>query len=348
MKQKNFTLKSLLAIAFLFVATFALQAQNDGIGTGWGNLAPTSPLLLNENFTGFTFYGNWAHANNSNSKDKIDDATGQITPANMSGEKEVEMIGSKLKVRYEWDSCAFAPDWGVAYSVNGDGIPVDPDPTTPGVSIGFVEIARAGYGTLAGEFIIDLREIEFVEAIQYSHSSCGGKRRGFVLCYSLDDGFTWDTLRYQLGSIAYNFTEDTFTKVRTPNEFNCTPSGYGMLWEDAIFNENVMLRFTSDSVVGGENQAVRIHDFKVYGDLPEIPVDTVGVPEFSDNYKIRVLKNVVSISELSDVNVYSMTGAIVKSLKNVDIVSIADLPKGVFVIKANAGQKVGAAKIVKR
>ena len=295
------------------------------------------------------FYGNWAHTNNSNSKDLVDEATGSITPANTWGEEEVKMIDSKLTVTYEYDSCAFAPEWGVAYSVDGDGLPVDPDPTTPGVSIGFVEIARVGYGTLAGEFIIDLREIEFVEGIQYSHSSCGGKRRGFVLCYSLDDADTWDTLRYQLGNnIDQNFTKDLFTGEKTPNDINCTPSGYGMLWEDALYSENVMLRFTADSTFGGENQAVRIHDFKVYGDLPEIPVDTVGVPEFTDNYKIRVLKNVVSISEPSDVNVYSMTGACVKSYTNTDLFSIADLPKGIFIVKARAGKKVGAAKIARR
>ncbi|MFA9390206.1 MAG: T9SS type A sorting domain-containing protein [Prolixibacteraceae bacterium] len=348
MKNKIFTKNLILTAVFLIGAVFSLSAQDDGIGTGWDNLNPTSPLLLNENFSGFDFFGNWAHTNNSNSKDVLDEATGEITPANMAGEKTIEMIGSTYTVTYTWDSCAFAPEWGVAASVDNDGVAVDPNPTTSGVSNGFVEIARPGYGTLAGEFIIDLRNIEFVEAIQYSHSSCGGKRRGFVLCYSLDDAMTWDTLRYQLGDhYQLDFTEDTFTKVRTPNNIRCAPSASGMLWEDAIYTDNVMLRFTADSVY--EPQAVRIHDFKVYGELPEEPVDTTGnaIPDFNNNYKIRVLKNVINISEPSNVNIYNMSGALIKNYSQVNTFSIIDLPVGVYIVKARAGKKVGAAKIVK-
>ncbi|HPR30663.1 MAG TPA: T9SS type A sorting domain-containing protein [Prolixibacteraceae bacterium] len=343
MRTNDFTRRILQTMSLIVIgSTFAL-AQNDGTGTGWNTLNPTSPLILNEDFTGFEFYGNWIHTNNSNSKDKVDEVTGVVTPANIGGTKTITFIESTKEVTYTWDSCAFAPEWGVAGSVDGDGIPVDPNPATPGISNGFVEIARNGYGTRQGDFTIDLRNADFIEAVQYSHSSCGGKRRGFVLLFSVDDAQSWDTLRLQLGDHwSLNYTKDPFTREKTPNDFNCTPSANGMLWEDAIYMENVMLKFTSDTI---ENQAVRIHDLKIFGELPS----EVGITKNQDeSFRIIFRNNLANLSDEADMTVYSLNGRMVKRALDVRSLSLADVPDGVYIIKAQKGNKLTAKKVVKK
>lgn len=345
MKDKNFTRKMVLTATFFLGAAFSIYAQDMGTGTGWDNLNPSSALVLDEDFSGFDFFGNWVHANNSNSKPIVDETTGETIDGTNSGSKTIPFLNSTSTLTYTWDSCAFAPEWGVAYSVDGDGLPVDPDPTTTGVSNGFVEISRVypKDNTLEGEFIVDLRNLDYVEGIQYTHSSCGGKRRGFVLLISLSDGVEWDTLRYQLGDhYSLNFTKDPFDWSKTPNDINCTPSGYGMLWEDAIYSENVMLKFLADSSY--ETQAVRIHDLKVYGDLKT----SDEVAEFSNDLKIKVHNSVVNFSELAKVNVYSITGKLIQSNDGVDVISLNNLSNGIYIIKAQAGNKVATEKFVKR
>lgn len=346
MKTKNFTFKSLFVIGLFVLGPVALYAQDmTSTGTGWSDLNPTSPLILKEDFTGFDFYGNWAHTNNSNSKEAVDEVTGDTIPANISGTKTITFLNSELEVIYTWDSCAFAPEWGVAYSLDSDGIPVDPDPTTSGVSNGFVEIARNGYGTLAGEFIIDLRNADFIEAIQYSHSSCGGYRRGFMLQFSLDNGETWDTLRYQLGDhYTMNFTKDPFfPDDKISNDINCTPSGNGMLWEDALYSENVMLMFSSESV---ESQAVRLHDFKVYGELPDDPGSAVS--DVVNNFNLKFSDGHVVISEKADIYVFEVTGKLVKRSFSVRSLSLTDVPDGIYIVKAQNNRNTASEKIVIR
>ncbi|MGF7140628.1 T9SS type A sorting domain-containing protein [Roseimarinus sediminis] len=342
MNAKNSTLKFMFAVAFLVAASWGVKAQDMGTGTGWDNLNPSSPLVLDEKFTDFEFYHNAPHTNASNSKDVVDETTGETTPANIGGEKSVNFLNSNDQVTYTWDSCAFAPEWGVAASLTGDGEVVDPDPTTPNVSNGFVEIARRGYGTLAGEFIVDLRQLSYVEGIQYTHSSCGGKRRGFMILFSLDDGASWDTLRYQLGDhYSLNFTKDPFSLSKTPNDINCTPSANGMLWEDGIYAENVMLKFSAANDV--EPQAVRIHDLKVYGDL-KVSSESMKL----NKLELKYFNKAIRVNTTADLAVYSITGTLIKSASQVNQLSTHDLANGMYVVKARAGQKVTAQKIVIR
>ena len=173
-------------------------------------------------------------------------------------------IGSKI--RYYFSQCAFAPHWLTAYAYR-DSLASGSGANSDNVSRGFVEISR-NYGasggnapTVRGYFTVDLRELEFVEVIQWSHSSTGGNKRGAACEISLDNGVIWDTLRYQPGTnYTASFTKDITSGVKTSNLFRCDPSAYGMTWEEGIYAENVMLRFNIAS-----NQALRIHDLKVYG-----------------------------------------------------------------------------------
>ncbi|MDA3881213.1 MAG: T9SS type A sorting domain-containing protein [Prolixibacteraceae bacterium] len=346
MRIKNFTQKVTLVGAILLFASLGLYAQDQGTGTGWNNnYTPGSDLVLDEDFSHFEFFGNWQHTANSNSKPYVDETTGETIPGLMAGEESIQFLNSSAECGYTWDSCAFAPEWGVATSVDGDGNAVDPDPTTPDVSNGFVEIGRRGYRTGAGEFVVDLRALDYVEGIQYSHSSTGGTRRGFMIFISLDDGENWDTLRYQMGDhYSMNFTKDPFDWSKTPNDINCTPSANGMLWEDIIYTENVMLKFSATNVV--EPQAVRIHDLKVYGDLPEeTSVDNIaGLNEIS----IKMIGNNIQLSEVSNVEVYSITGSLVKTAANVNRLFMNDLTNGVYIVKAQVGNKMSTKKVVKQ
>jgi hypothetical protein len=337
-----------LICATFLAAGYGLYAQDDGIGTGWNeNYIPSEPMVLNEDFTHFEFFGNWQHTANSNSKPKVKD-NGEIIPGVKSGEKTITYLESDIELTYTYDSCAFAPEWGVAASVDPDtGEPLDPDPTTDGVSDGFVEIGRRGYGDKqAGYFIIDLRALDYLEGIQYSHSSTGGTRRGFILFYSEDDGQNWDTLRYQLGDhYSLNFTEDPLDGSRTPNNIRCTPSANGMLWEEALYtSKKLMLKFEAANNI--EPQAVRIHDFKVYGTLPES--NAVGDMANLNDLKVYLNKNTLNISKRSDVNVYSIAGNLVKSAYDVKSLKVNNLQRGVYIVQAKAGNIVTTQKIVKQ
>ncbi|MFC0877331.1 T9SS type A sorting domain-containing protein [Saccharicrinis sp. FJH2] len=331
---------------FIAIATLGcglgLYAQDTGTGTGWETLNPGSPKVLDEDFSGFDFYGNWDLMANrtTDSKPVTDDETLETIPANISGSKTVKYLNSDLEVIYTWDSCAFAPQWGVAASMESDGTPIEPDPTTPGVSDGFVEIARLGYGNKRGEFYIDLRAMEFVEAIQYSHSSCGGQRRGFMVLFSLDDGANWDTLRYQPGDAAWasSFTKDPFTLEKTESTFNCTPSAKGMLWEDAIYAENVMLQIRPADPV---QQAVRIHDFKVYGDLPSANQNIQN-----DLIKVFSYKNTVKLNKVADIEIFKLNGQLVKSEKQTNLVTLDDAPSGIYLVKVQSGNYIKTSKLV--
>ena len=344
MKTKNFTRflgLSLLAFGIGPISSFAQIATT---GPGWDNLQPTSQLVISENFQGFDFFHNDTHPNAGNSDHLIDG--GEIIPGYKDLTTEVTYAGSEAKATYSFIECAFAPEWGVAGSVMNDGTPIVPDPTTPKVSTGFVEISRedniySNPPTIEGFFVIDLRNLEFVEGVQYSHSSCGGNKRGFMLEFSLDNGDNWDTLRYQPAASVYahSFTKDPFTLEKTANTYNCQPSAYGMLWEDAIYASNVMLRFRATKTEN--NQTVRIHDLKVYGDLP------TGVEEWMEpEINVSSANGVVRLSEIADVVIYNISGSVVKTAEQVQAVAIDELPDGVYIVKAIAGSKSATVKVI--
>lgn len=346
MKNKKFTSTILLCVVMSGI-TLGVCAQNTGTGTGWNdNYQPSVDLILNEDFSHFEHFGNWQHENNSNSKPVTDEQTGVTTRGTCEGQKTIQFIESTTELTYTWDSCAFAPNWGVSASMSGDGIPVDPDPTTAGVSDGFVEIARDGFRTLAGEFIVDLSNIAYLEGIQYSHSSCGGKKRGFVLSLSIDAGETWDTIRYQSGNHVTSFTRDPFDWSTTPNDFTCEPSASGMLWEDALYlskneGDSFMLKFEA---CNDENpQAVRIHDLKIYG---EIDTETL-VKDFSSPIEIRIGQHAVYTSEKTAIEIYSIAGNLLATVENSNVISTRNLDHGLYLLMVKNGNRLITQKFIK-
>jgi hypothetical protein len=336
MKARIFTLLS----ALFLMGTLSSTAQLDiGTGVTWGTLSPSEPLLLNENFQGYDFYHNDLNTDMGNS-DHIYDTDGTTIIYGFKNQtNEVPIIGSdKGKIKYTFYQCAFAPDWKAAWAFRDNG------ENTPNVSDGFVEISRKDsvYSTIPtvhGTLTVDLREIEFVEVIQWSHSSTGGNKRGVMCEISINDGTTWDTLRYQPGNNwGFSFTKDPTTGVKTSNGYRCDPSAYGMTWEDGIYTSNVMLRFGE---AGG--QTPRIHDLKVYGTY----TPPTAIKEIKDsNIKISNYNRNVRISEPAKVAIYSITGNLVKMVENEQLISLETVPAGIYLVKASNGKQMNVKKII--
>ncbi len=335
MKEKIFT----LLFCVLLGMNLPTRAQlNTGTGTGWGEeLFPGEPLLIDENFQGFEFFHSDSTPDMGNSNNVLDPVTQEVVYGYTSFSTKVALLGSgDSAVTYDFYQCAFAPEWQTAYAFKDEG------QNTPNVSNGFVEVSRE-YGsnppTVHGHFMVDLRKIDFVEMIQWSHSSCGGNKRGVMLEFSVDDGDTWDTLRYQPGGAGYteSFTKDVFTREKTGNGYRCDPSAYGMLWEDAIYSENIMLRFGE---AGG--QVPRIHDLKVYGTYTASTAKQLS----GQKLKIYSVDKKIRISEYADVEVYNICGKRVKMAQKVNYLSMDDMPRGIYIVKAKGLSEVKITKVL--
>lgn len=323
---------------FLLSNGIAIAQLNTGTGVEWGTLSPVEPLALDENFQGFEFF----HSDETSDMGNSDNAyasDGSIIHGYKSFTASIDVIGGNgLKVSYSCDLCAFAPDWAAAYSFR-DGVE-----NTENVSDGFVEISRdypSDPPTVRGHFVVDLRALDFVEVIQWTHSSTGGNKRGVQCDFSLDDGATWDTLRYQPGNAwSDSFTKDPTTGIKTSNGFRCDPSAYGMTWEDGVYASNVMLRFLE---AGG--QTARIHDLKVYGTFtPLSPVTNT----YDNGLEIVQANRQVSVSERADITVFHADGRLAKAIPDAEQVFLSELPSGVYILRAQAGEKVKVAKVFLR
>jgi len=329
-------------IIFLILSLPVYAQLNTGTGSTWGDLSPGEPLLLNEKFQGFAFFHTDPDPNAGNSDNKLDNE-GNVIFGYKNDTVTVPIIGSATgKIFYYYYQCAFAPNWKTAYayrdSLSGTGTPVN----TLNVSNGFVEISRtyaSNPPTVHGWFIVDLRQIEFVEVIQWSHSSTGGNKRGVLCEFSLDNGKTWDTLRYQPGTnFNASFTKDVTTREKTANGFRCDPSAYGMTWEDGIYAGRIMLRFGE---AGG--QTPRIHDLKVYGTFS--PATTINDIEHND-LEIHAFHKQVVLSETADVAVYNLTGSLIFTGKNMRRFSLEGTPGGIYFVKARSGNKLKTVKVL--
>lgn len=337
MKEKFFT----LLICLLIGVGFSAYAQlNLGSGVPWGTIGAGEPLVLNEDFSGFTFFHSDSSTDMGNSNNYYDTDGTTVIYGYKNDTIETAILGSQSgKIKYYFDQCAFAPEWITAGAYKDSG------GQTPNVSDGFVEVSRdydasGGYlPTVRGNFVVDLRALEFVEVIQWSHSSCGGNKRGVICEFSIDDGESWDTLRYQPGNAwGDSFTKDPGTGVKTANGYRCDPSAYGMTWEDGVFIDNIMLRFGE---AGG--QVPRIHDLKVYGTYT--PPTAVNVID-KDDLKIYSFDRRIRISEPADVAVYTISGNLVTQKMNTNIVNMNTVPTGIYLVKANRSGKTTVKKVV--
>jgi hypothetical protein len=241
--------------------------------------------------------------------------------------------GSKDTLFYDFYHCAFAPNWISAYAYD----PEKEGDMPAGMSPGFVEISRKWFRdphwSDSGHFVLDLRQLAFVEVVQYSHSSCGGKKRGFTLSMSLDDGNTWDTIRLHWDSYSYSDFDDQF------EHYNCEKSGYGMLWEDGIYQSNVMLRWTQDPLP----QAVRLHDVKIYGTITT-PASVEAV--YDTEIDIECRHRIIMLSEVADIGIYNLAGSLLKRADNVQNYAVRDIPDGVYIVRAKTSDKITTRKIM--
>src|SRR5690554_4174892 len=350
MKKNRQIIKLFTIGTMAFVIGFSnVLAQDTGTGTGWSE--PSSTLLLTEKFQGFEFFHSQPDANSGNSRGTVNpeldpEDPNYITPGYKNITVNKKIIGSSSVVGFNMYQCAFAPEWMTAYAYRDETNEPGSGVNTPGVSNGFVEISREypSHYTIPGYFEVDLGNIPYIEMIQYSHSSAGGNKRGVLVEFSLDNGANWDTLRYQSGNHTTSFTRDMFSLEDTPNAIRCDPSAYGMLWEDRLYftpdaeyDDHLKIRF---SVAGG--QVPRIHDLIIYGDLPT----SIFNSKLND-LGISYSTNLVTVNELAEISIYSLTGALVKHVVNEKEVSISDLPVGIYVVKAQAGVKMSVTKIRK-
>ncbi|MDA3881207.1 MAG: T9SS type A sorting domain-containing protein [Prolixibacteraceae bacterium] len=337
--KKRFTRKSAVAILALVVSAITVVAQDVSTGTGWGELNPGESLVINQNFQGFEFFHSDDNPDQGNSDHAMDEFSGEIIYNYKDMDVELDYEGSNIKYGLSFTQCAFAPEWSTAYAYKNES------QNTDDVSDGFVEISRndeiySQIPTTRGHMRVDLTGLESVEIIQYSHSSTGGSKRGIMVEFSIDSGETWDTLRYQPGeNYTGSFTRDPFTNETQTNTYRCDPSAYGMKWEDAIYwyDGGFMLRFTDSA-----GQTVRVHDLKVYGTLPE----NTGVDAVADELHIRLNGRKLVASMMSDVKIYSITGAMVKRGVNEKSFDLRNLKNGVYIVEATSGQKIATEKIV--
>ncbi len=327
MKRKIFTL-------FLCALTgIALFAQDPSWGTGWVTLQPGTPLLIEEDFTDFPFLHSDENPDMGNSDNLDLQNPGHIDT--LVARKGIKTVDS---IFYEFHHCAFAPQWMPAFWYRDSLAGLSPG-TPAEVSRGFVEIAREyeSWATLDGHFIIDLSQVEFIEAIRFSHSSTGGNKRGFTFAMSKDYGDTWDTIRMQTGNIS--------TSVPQPNPYNCQNSAFGMLWEDGLYvgsllspGDSVLLRFTK-----GNGQTVRLHDLKIYGDRES---NLSARPYAADQLRISCYNRMIRLSEPGDIQVYSINGILMKQANRVENMSISDLPQGIYIVKAKSDTRLHTRKIL--
>jgi len=337
----------ILIFCLFAFSTISLCAQDKGTGMTWGETYPPfETLLVNENFQGFDFFFNGQNTLDGNSKNEIDPTTGSISYGYKNDTVEVPILGSENgKFHYYFYQCAFAPDWKTTYAaLEKDGI----SENTDNVSNGFVEISRpdsvySDVPTIRGYFTIDLRAADFIEVIQWSHSSTGATKRGTMCQISTDDGVTWDTLRYQPGENSWglSFHKDPVSKQKTYNTFRCDPAAWGMTWEDGIYTDNVMLRFTPTGIP--VVQTLRIHDLKVYGTYTE---PTAANNLVLDDLKIYRVNNVLRLSKEAKIDLFNIEGLLVKSSAKTNMMSLDGLPDGMYIVKTKLNSEVKTKKII--
>ncbi len=321
---------------------------NTSSGVIWGTLGASEPLVLNEDFSGFEFFHTDDNPDQGNSENMLDNDGTTIIYGYKNDTVEVPILGSTSgKITYTFYQAAFAPEWATAYgyvdALAAEDLENSENYNSTNVSNGFVELSRFDtiYSTIPtarGYLTVDLRELDFVEVIQWSHSSTGGNKRGVMCEFSLDDGASWDTLRYQPGnSWALSFTKDPYTLEKTSNGYRCDPSAHGMTWEDGVYAENVMLRFRE---AGG--QTPRIHDLKVYGTYIQTAANIIE----KDGLRIYAAHKIIHISEQARVAVYNISGAKVREANYTSSVSMSDMPGGIYLVKAQTDRSVRTTKVI--
>lgn len=325
MKKK---LTTLCALAALFLC-MNISADDTYPGLGWGYLGlgegDYPRPFIDENFQ------NWTKTHTA-TEAFVKLGTAWLSTKYFDEDIAVPVydaitgVDTGEKLMFKLIQCAVAPDFYSQYYYENQ---LDPTKWTEyshsNVSKGYVELGRTAYSGAAtqnGELIIS--KMEYIEGVQYSYASTGGNKRGFTLSKSTDDGNTWEIVRQETG----NLTTST-------SGYNVQESGYGIRFEDIIDTENVMLKFEIFA-----EQVLRIHDLKIYGKKgAPSGIDSNQIDAFS----IKKINENVVLSEESDVEIYAISGQLIKTKQNCTTISISELPSGVYIVKASGNTQ----KIVK-
>ena len=325
MKRRIFTLFS---VAFI-IGGINLFAQGSPEGsTGWETLMPSEQLILNENFQGYPFFHTDSNPDQGNSTFIDPKGVGYMDTAHF-----VLVPGSLDTIFLDYYQCAFAPDWLAAWAY------ADSVDMPAGMTPGFVEISREyeRHLTVNGHFIIDLRQMDFVEIVQWGHSSCGGKRRGFTLEIIEIDGTDTtvvDTLRAQTEPVNASMGDNA-------TNYTCELSAYGMRWEDGVWDSDILLRFTKSIEFP---QAVRIHDLKIYGTPGR---STIGLTDVhAREIGIVCTNKVIRLSETANIGIYSLSGTLLKQADGVDHYVVTDLPDGVYIVRARTESQTTTNRVL--
>lgn len=204
----------------------------------------------------------------------------------------------------------------------------------PEVSNGFIELKRYYIGGSTpsvqpglGHLIIG--PISLLEQIQYSTSSNGGTKRGFLLEISQDGGSTWTTLRREAGNLNLSTSGDDDTECSN-----------GMQWEELnLYGVDCLLRFSN---YGG--QMVRIHDVKIWGES-SFTLSAGSLKK--SNLQIGVYSSLVKVTDYADIEIFNFAGDLVMSANDVKEQNISNLPSGIYVVKAKNESGSVTKKFVK-
>ena len=168
----------------------------------------------------------------------------------------------------------------------------------------------------------------YAKIVQYSYSSMGGNRRAITLQRSTDGGESWQDVRNPVAA----------------NNNSYEGSGLGLLVEDTIGESdadctNVLLKFTIN-----QNQDYRLHEIKVFDGRNATSINQVSINELG----ITPTNDYVDVSDVANIQIYNMNGALVKEQPNTTRLSTTDLPQGTYIVKAVSATTQGVAKFVRR
>jgi len=208
-----------------------------------------------------------------------------------------------------------------------------------GVSNGFIELKRyyTGGSTPSlspglGHLIIG--PISYLEYIQYSTSTNGGNKRGFYLEKSEDGGDTWTLVRRETSNLTLSTSGD--------NNLECSN---GMQWEDDINGVDCYLRFRNTTTAAdGGAQMIRIHDVKIWGE----PSLISGVNTSVATQLRASINNIrVKLTDFADIDIFDISGTKVLSQIDTKELNIANLPGGVYIMKAKNANSTLTKKFIK-
>jgi|WetSurMetagenome_2_1015567.scaffolds.fasta_scaffold09047_3 hypothetical protein len=251
------------------------------------------------------------------------------------------------------------------YTITNHGTDQEP-------SKGFAELSVLGASskspTVTRMGFIEIDHLPYVDAVEWSYSS-DGWMRGVKVDIKIGDG-DWQEQRWEptnckksstivytgFSQQGYKFTEkiaqsDISIRFRPWNGDMTTVD-----WETDSSGETLLYgsgKGISLDYLGGKanEQIARIHDIIIYSkkayassSVPTASIPTDGIYDENTTtsiknttataFRLSIVDKTVTTSESASIDIYAVTGQLVKSVKNVQTLSLSTLPEGIYLIKA--------------